>query len=54
MTDRPSEADTVDVTVAFEEETLAALNHRARREHAGYRSAAVSDLLERWLADREG
>ena len=53
MTDRPSEADTIDVTVAFEEETLAALNRWARREHGGYRGAAVSDLLERWLAERE-
>jgi hypothetical protein len=44
--------DTEDVTVALDPDTLAALDRKALRDHRGYRGAAVSALLEEWLAQR--
>ncbi|MFB6074102.1 MAG: ribbon-helix-helix protein, CopG family [Haloarculaceae archaeon] len=41
------------VTIELDEETLAALDEKAFKEHRDNREAAVRDLLDEWLKDRE-
>jgi len=45
--------DAESVTVEFDEETLAAIDEKAFRDHRENREAAVRDLLDRWLKERE-
>jgi hypothetical protein len=45
--------DAESVTVAFDEETLEAIDEKAFRDHQDNREAAVRDLLDEWLKNRE-
>jgi len=44
--------DAESVTVEFDEETLAAIDEKAFREHRDNREAAIRDLLDEWLKGR--
>jgi len=46
-------ADLEEVTVEFDEETLEALDEKAFQDHRDNREAAIRDLLDQWLKDRE-
>jgi metal-responsive CopG/Arc/MetJ family transcriptional regulator len=45
--------DAESVTVKFDEETLAAIDEKAFQEHRDNREAAIRDLLDEWLKERE-
>lgn len=51
MTDQS--LDLTEVTVEFDEETLEQLEELAFRDHRENREAAVRELLDRWLKERE-
>ncbi|MEF8818357.1 MAG: hypothetical protein V5A31_04810 [Haloferacaceae archaeon] len=42
-----------EVEVELDEETLAALEEKAFRDHRDSRAAAASDLLDEWLKRRD-
>lgn len=46
-------SDLEEVTVEFDEETLEALDSKAFRDHRDNREAAVRDLLDQWVKERE-
>jgi len=46
--------DMESVTIEFDEETLAAIDEKAFREHRDSREAAIRDLLDEWLKARDG
>ncbi|CCQ33651.1 Ribbon-helix-helix protein [Halorhabdus tiamatea SARL4B] len=46
-------SDLEEVTVEFDEETLEALDEKAFRDHRDNREAAIRDLLDQWLKERE-
>lgn len=45
--------DMESVTIEFDDETLAAIEEKAFRDHRDSREAAIRDLLDEWLKDRE-
>ncbi|MFB6129043.1 MAG: ribbon-helix-helix protein, CopG family [Halorhabdus sp.] len=46
-------ADLEEVTVEFDEETIEALDAKAFRDHRDNREAAIRELLDQWLTERE-
>ncbi len=45
--------DMESVTLEFDEETLEAIDEKAFRDHRDCREAAIRDLLDEWLKDRD-
>jgi hypothetical protein len=46
--------DLESVTVAFEEETIEAIDEKAFADHRDNREAAIRDLVDQWLKTRDG
>jgi metal-responsive CopG/Arc/MetJ family transcriptional regulator len=45
--------DMESVTIEFDEETLAAIDEKAFRDHQDSREAAIRDLLDEWVKERK-
>ena len=45
--------DLESVTVAFDEETIEAIDRKAFADHRDNREAAVRDLVDEWLKERD-
>ncbi|ACV11693.1 conserved hypothetical protein [Halorhabdus utahensis DSM 12940] len=46
-------SDLEEVTVEFDEETIEVLDEKAFRDHRDNREAAIRELLDQWLKERE-
>jgi hypothetical protein len=45
--------DLESVTVAFDEETIEAIDRKAFADHRDSREAAIRDLVDEWLKERD-